>query len=426
MKHKKKKIIVQLNEMNFDLVRKYLKNHNFTGFKKLFSLRNYNTHSEKKYEHLEPWIQWYSFYTGLNLKQHKVYHLGDSLKNNHKTFLDESCDEGLKVGTFGSMNLKPHNKFEVFIPDPWSEAISDKSLSSRIVTKTMKKIVNKNANLKINIYDLLGIIIMIGIPNSVKKFNIVFKSILSFVLKKRYSLASYFDYIFCNYSLKQIKNKKLDLSLIFLNGFAHVQHHYMLSSHNVKGENPEWYMSKHKDPIKESLKVYDLIIENILTHYTEYEIFFITGLSQVPYNKPELYWRFKNHEEIFKKFFPFEFSIIPRMTRDFELKLKKSSDINKAMNFLKNAKVIRHNKSHVAFGFIDKVSKLNIFASFIYDKEIDDTILSYRKSNVNLEQSLDFVAIKNGGHSEKGWLFTNKSKTKLKRPKIWEVHKEIS
>ena len=64
--------------------------------------------------------------------------------------------------------------------------------------------------------------------------------------------------------------------------------------------------------------------------------------------------------------------------------------------------------------------------SDLYDKEIDDTILSYRKSYVNLEQSLDFVAIKNGGHSEKGWLFTNKSKTKLKRPKIWEVHKEIS
>ena len=425
MKHKKKKIIIQLNEMNFDLVRKYLSNDNFTGFKRLFALCNYNTHSEKKYEHLEPWIQWYSFYTGLSLKQHKVHHLGDSLKNNHKTFLDESCDKGLKVGTFGSMNLKPHNELEVFIPDPWSEAISDKSFSSRIVSRTMKKIINKNANLKINISDLIGIIVMIGIPNSARLFNIIFKSIISFVLKKRYSLASYFDYIFCNYSLKQTKSKKLDLSLIFLNGFAHVQHHYLLSSHNVKGENPEWYMSKDEDPIKESLIVYDLIIENILNHYKEHEVYFITGLSQVPYKKPELYWRFKNHEDIFKKFFSFEFSVIPRMTRDFELKLKKSSDVSKAMNFLKNAKVIHKKKSHAAFGFIDKVSKLNIFASFIYNKEIDDAFLRYRKAKIYLKDNLDFVAIKNGGHSEKGWLFTNKSKTKLQRPKIWEVHKEI-
>ena len=48
----------------------------------------------------------------------------------------------------------------------------------------------------------------------------------------------------------------------------------------------------------------------------------------------------------------------------FELKLKKSSDVIKAMNFLKNAKVTYQNKSYAAFGFIDKVSKLNIFASF--------------------------------------------------------------
>ena len=121
----------------------------------------------------------------------------------------------------------------------------------------------------------------------------------------------------------------------------------------------------------------------------------------------------------------FEFSIIPRMTRDFELKLKKSSDVNKAMNFLKNAKVIHKNKSYPAFGFIDKVSKLNIFASFIYDQEIDNAFLRYRKTEIYLKHNLDFIAIKNGGHSEKGWLFTNKSKTKLKRPKIWEVHKEI-
>lgn len=425
MKRKKKKIIIQLNEMNFDLVRKYLKNNNFKGFKKLFSLRNYNTHSEKKYEHLEPWIQWYSFYTGLKLKQHKVHHLGDSLKNNHRTFLDDLCDEGLKVGTFSSMNLKPHNKLEIFIPDPWSEATSDKSISSRIVSRTIKKIINKNANLRINIYDLMGLVIMIGIPESITQLQIIIKSIISFLLKKRYLLAGYFDYILCNYSLRKIKTKKLDLSLIFLNGFAHVQHHYLLSSQNVKGENPEWYMSKHEDPVKESLKIYDLLIDNILNKYKEYEIYFITGLSQVPYKKPELYWRFKKHEEVFKKFLKFEFSIVPRMTRDFELKLKKSSDVNKAMNFLKNAKVIHKNKSHSAFGFIDKVCKLNIFASFIYDQEIDDTFLEYRKTKIYLKHNLDFIAIKNGGHSEKGWLFTNKSKTKLNSPKIWEVHKEI-
>ena len=51
----------------------------------------------------------------------------------------------------------------------------------------------------------------------------------AFFRKYRDEIASYFDFYFANYCLKSIKKNNLDISLIFLNGFAHVQHHYLLT-----------------------------------------------------------------------------------------------------------------------------------------------------------------------------------------------------
>ena len=84
------KLILQFNEANFDYIKKYAEEYDLKGFKKLLKFKtNIITTSEKKYEYLEPWIQWYSFYTKLPFQKHKTFHLGDSLKNNHVNFLEE-------------------------------------------------------------------------------------------------------------------------------------------------------------------------------------------------------------------------------------------------------------------------------------------------------------------------------------------------
>ena len=70
----KKTIILQLNEVNFDLVSKYIDKGYLKNFD--YFLKNFNfleTISENKYENLEPWIQWVSFYSGKEFKDHKVF-----------------------------------------------------------------------------------------------------------------------------------------------------------------------------------------------------------------------------------------------------------------------------------------------------------------------------------------------------------------
>ena len=55
--NKKKLILLQMNEINFHLFEKKMKNLKF--FSKFLNLEKKVTYSEEKYELLEPWIQWF-------------------------------------------------------------------------------------------------------------------------------------------------------------------------------------------------------------------------------------------------------------------------------------------------------------------------------------------------------------------------------
>ena len=169
----KRKIILQFNEANFDLIKLYTEKYNLPALKKILSFPiSSETTSELEYKNLEPWIQWYSFYTGLSYKKHKVFHLGDCLKHNHKTIFDKKF-KNRSIGIFGSMNLSPSDKFKIYIPDPWTESQSDSSFSSKMVSDAIKKVVNSNVKLKISIYQIVGLMYLIGIPksyNDIKNF----------------------------------------------------------------------------------------------------------------------------------------------------------------------------------------------------------------------------------------------------------------
>ncbi len=72
---KKKLLLIQLNEINFELVKKYQNDRQFKFFNNDFFNKLTITSSEEKYELLEPWIQWVSVYTGKRAKEHKIFRL---------------------------------------------------------------------------------------------------------------------------------------------------------------------------------------------------------------------------------------------------------------------------------------------------------------------------------------------------------------
>ena len=230
------------------------------------------------------------------------------------------------------------------------------------------------------------------------------------------------------YATSRIKKKSLDYSFIFLNGFAHVQHHYLLSSSHIEGSNPEWYVN-NKDPVLSAIKIYDDMFNKLFqTCENKFDIWIITGLTQVPYSRPIYYWRFRNHSELIRNFIDFDVEIFPRMTRDFEISLKSNHQMKTILDFLENSTISDVNSnSRKAFSHIDVISDKRVFASFVYDGNGKQVFMNWGSNKINLEDSIDFVAIKNGHHDEKGWVYSNaKVEQSSQKIPIWEVSRLIA
>jgi len=114
------------------------------------------------------------------------------------------------------------------------------------------------------------------------------------------------------------------------------------------------------------------------------------------------------------------------MTRDFEIEVDDAKSMNAVEDFLLNAKVRLNDEYLDAFGFCDKVDNKTIFASFIYSLESRNISLEYENKVLPLNDLIDFVAIKNGKHNQKGWVYTNSSKVKNENSiQLWDLQKFI-
>jgi hypothetical protein len=423
-----KKYIVQFNEANFDLIKKYCSKYYLPNLNKILDLNSTNTSSESEYHLLEPWIQWYSFYTNLPFSEHKTFNLGDCLKNSHKNFLEDYAVKGNKVGVFGAMNLRNSAHFKLYLPDPWTETHTNGGFGFDLVSFALNQIVNENAKLKLSFKSLAGLILLIGLPTDFLHLKMIFSSLISFIKKDRAKLAALFDYFIATYALRKSKKNNLDMTIFFMNGLAHIQHHYFLNSEFVDGTNPKWYCD-NKDYFFEALKIYDLVFKKVFKTIDNNngDLWTITGLTQESYANPFCYWRFVNHKNLLKNFLNTQFDVYPRMTRDFEIHVNKKEDIELVRDFLENA-IIKEldGETTLAFINVDQTSEKSIFASFAYSGQNKDVNLFFNNIEHNLEDEIIFVALKNAGHDQRGWAFTNKKvELREKNIPIWKLSNHI-
>ena len=134
LKYKNKNLLfIELNEINFDIVKSYInKGHNLINLKKIILMQGIITTSESKYEEIEPWIQWHSIHTGLTYSEHKIFRLGDGIHCKNNGIYKELEELDLSVGAISPMNLKNNLKNpKFFIPDPWTQTMSDNNWWSK-------------------------------------------------------------------------------------------------------------------------------------------------------------------------------------------------------------------------------------------------------------------------------------------------------
>ncbi|MBT8568910.1 hypothetical protein G6705_02980 [Polynucleobacter paneuropaeus] len=404
----KKLILLELNEVNFDLVKKYIANlpGRFPGFESLLALHSISTKSEDVYEELEPWIQWASVHTGKSYAEHKLFRLGDVVGSQVPQIFERLEMAGVAIGGISPMNAENRlKKPAYFIPDPWTKTSTDDSWWSRRLGSAVAQAVNDNAQSKITKTSALSI--LLGLVRFAKfKHYPLYLKLASKSIGSSWRRALVLDLFLHDLHTSFFKDKQPQFSTLFLNAGAHIQHHYFHNSPFIsvgsKFKNPDWYISPKLDPFSEMLEVYDRTIEEYLAD-DEYELIVATGLSQLPYDRVKYYYRLKDHFDFLKKIGINFLDIHPRMTRDFLVTFDSMKDAATAQNILSGLRI--SGKTEPLFGEIENRGK-ELFVILTYPDEIVEAdVLKSESVNLKMLQEVAFVAIKNGMHQSKGFAF---------------------
>lgn len=406
----RKLILLSFNELNFNFIRYYLKNKKYKNFSKIIDKIS-QTKSEEQYELLEPWIQWVSIYTGKKAHQHKIFRLGDIVKFKEETVFDQ-IDKNYSVGAICPMNINNNLKSSgYFIPDPWTDTESDNNFWSKKIHSTVSFFVKNNANKSFSIQNYLNLLIIII------KF-ISFKNIYLYIFliltssKYKWRKALFLDLLLNDIHLKLINKKRVNFSNLFLNSFAHIQHHYFLLSpaiHNTNFKIPEWYKKNiTKDPVEEALYIYDKILGDYLS-LKDYKLIIATGLTQVPYDILKFYYRLRNHNIFFEKFNIKSCKVLELMSRDFILQFDDNTKCMNAADIIKNISLNNTN----LFKVDNRGNSLFITLTYPHEIIAEDKIFINGNNKINLLDFVSFVAIKNGMHSGDGFYYDNFSQRKI-------------
>ena len=405
---KKTLILVELNEVNFDVVREYLAvdAKRFPSLNKLLNGLWIRTSSEKKYDELEPWIQWASVHTAKSYAEHGIFRLGDMVGSGVPQIFEQLEQAGYKVGAISAMNsenrlLQP----AYFIPDPWTQTAADSSWWSQAMGQAMSQSVNDNAQSRITLksaFQLVSCWIRFARLVHYRKYLFLVWS----SRRKPWLKALVLDLLLHDVHWNMFNSRKPNFSTLFLNAGAHIQHHYFFNAEPLRRyatpKNPAWYVPENEDPVAEVLKLYDMIVGEYFAR-SDADVILATGLAQSPYDKIKFYYRLNSHAD-FLSGLGIEFSeVFPRMTRDFLIHFENEQQAQAAQDVLSHIRVVGEDVA--LFGEIDNRGK-SLFVTLTYPHEITiETQYQVGNRKVALMPEVSFVAIKNGMHQEEGFAF---------------------
>jgi hypothetical protein len=408
MRNNKSLILLELNEINFDVVQKYLHpdEDRFLFLKKILKERYLRTSSEDVYEHLEPWIQWPSVHTGMTFAQHGIFRLGDMVGSGVPQVFERVEQDGYAVGAISAMNAENRlQKPAYFIPDPWTKTPSDGSFWSRALSEAVAQTVNDNAQARVTAKSAMQVLLALIRFARPKHYD----RYLSLVLqspKRPWLKALVLDLLLHDVHWHMFNAKKPNFSTLFLNAGAHIQHHYFFNAAPIKknspNKNPAWYVKEDEDPLADVLDLYDMIIGELFSRQ-DTEVLLVTGLAQKPYDRVKFYYRLKFHE-VFLKNLGLAFSAVhPRMTRDFLIRFENEHQAKLAQNSLGG--IVIEGDGLPLFGEIDNRGN-SLFVTLTYPHEVTEkTSYVVNGKTLPLQPEVSFVAIKNGMHQAEGFVF---------------------
>jgi len=400
----KRLVLIELNEINFELASRYFATHRLRNFQALMAGPKVRTSSEASYEMLEPWIQWVSVHSGQTAAEHGVFRLGDIVGTRIPQIFEKVESEGYSVGCISPMNAENRLRSPAyFIPDPWTATSTDGSPWSRRIGAAISQAVNDNSQGKITAGSALGLLggwLRFAKPSHYRRYVDLMRRSKGAPWRK----ALFLDLFIHDLHYALLRRRAPNFSTLFLNAGAHIQHHYLFNSKAQEGDcrNPAWYLHPQEDPVLEMLQVYDLILGEYM-RMPGVSLLIATGLTQRPYDKITFYYRLKEHEAFLSRVgIAFE-KVLPRMTRDFLVEFATEAKCIEAERRMRSFKAGQDGIE--LFGEIDNRGR-SLYVTLTYPHEIGPRFdVAYDGGEIDFGPLVAFVAVKNGMHDPDGFAF---------------------
>ncbi|UZK65066.1 hypothetical protein [Sphingomonas sp. M1-B02] len=398
-------LLLELNEINFDDVRRYVAMGFLPTLGALIAKHGVSeTTSEREYDELEPWIQWVTAHSGLSLADHGVFRLGDILAHDDIVQIWEVLEaQGLSVGAISPMNASNRCVDPAFfVPDPWTAAkVSGPNMLKRLYAP-IAQAVNDNATGRITARSAVDLIL--GLLAYARPANYTrYVALVAAAAKgDKWAKAMFLDTLLADVFIRSVAKSRPQFASLFLNAGAHIQHHYLFNSKVYEGEgrNPDWYVAADRDPVLEVYSLYDRTVAQIIAAFPQSRILMATGLHQNPHGTTTFYWRIRDHESFLKTHdVPFE-RVEPRMSRDFLIYCRDADEALRAEARL--AQCVGESGERL-FSVDNRGDSLFVMLSWPHDIPTDFTYRVGNSSRGGLRDSVSFVAIKNGEHDGVGY-----------------------
>ena len=425
-------ISLELNELNFDVVKQYIADGELSNFSALLEkCQIRETVSEKKYRHLEPWIQWPTVYSGLDFETHGVFRLGDCVNTNHQQIFERiEAMADRPVVAISPMNaVNRVSSRSIFVPDPWTKTDVTGPWDCHVISRIVNKLVNNNSHgLGLTLKDAVLLLACLAKNINVRLLVPLFKELVRSI-KHKWARPLVLDLVLAMLFISKVDKTNPVYASLFLNAGAHIQHHYTFSSSKYQGKlsNPEWFIKRDIDPLLAVYRVYDRILGVVRKVYPDSTIFIATGLSQLPNPKMINYYRPKDHLGLLSKLgFDGSFaSVDPRMSRDF---LVNFDSAEAAEQFSSRLEAVKLNDGSQLFEA--DLRSDSVFCKVAYHGLPDAGLKVVNETGEDLDFSGEFshVTIENGIHRTTGY-FLRTDKTDFpeedSRIPLTAVHDEL-
>jgi hypothetical protein len=397
-------LFLELNEVNFDYLIGYIKAGKLPTISRLLAAHGFvRTESERKYQHLEPWIQWVTAHTGMTFAEHGVFRLGDIVHHDLPQVWEVLEQNGMSVGAISPMNAKNRlRRPAFFIPDPWTKTAVSASPALEKLHRSIAQVVNDNSSAQISLASafhlLRGFLSYSATGNWPRYF-----SLLATARGCPWRKAMFLDLLLADVFCSEVARSRPDFSSLFLNAAAHIQHHYLFSSTVYDGANanPDWYVSPRHDPVFEVYELYDHILESVIRQEPKARIMIGTGLHQNPHGESTFYWRLVDHAAFLRLIGVQFVEVLPRMSRDFLIVFADSTAAANGERLLKSATTA---DGVTLFEVDNRGHELFVELAFAQDIGQGMAFSAGKQHYQDLRSHVAFVAIKNGEHSGIGYL----------------------